>query len=109
MQSNTKYIIAIPTATAAILFYAYISAANLPERNIDTIKKGDSAMATLGKRTAIGVTWENVGNPYFPIDSQRINNQINVIHDFVSLVLQESQDLNPRYAKVVDKYFWDLV
>lgn len=109
MQSNTKYIIAIPTATAAILFYAYISAANLPERNIDAVKKGDSSMATLGKRTAIGVTWEDVGNAYLPINNQRIMTQINVIHDFVSLVLQESQDLNPKYAKVVDKYFWDLV
>jgi len=38
-----------------------------------------------------------------------IGDQIEIIHQFVSLLIEKSEDLNPEYTAAVDKHFWDLV
>ena len=107
MASNTKYLPVIPTA-AAVLFCAYISASNIPEPNVYPIKKGDNIMASMGTTTATNMNFE--ANDYQLIDeNEKITEQISVIHNFLSVLLEDSQDLDPKYSKVVDKYFWDLV
>jgi hypothetical protein len=105
MSSNIKYLTAIPTA--AVFLYSYVGAVNLPERNIAPIKKETGVMAM---STAMKIPWEDSCKPHYKFvsDNQIIEEQINIIHDFVSVLLEESQDLDPKYSKVVDKYFWEL-
>jgi hypothetical protein len=109
MRSNTRYFTAIPTA--AVLVYAYMGAVNLPDRNFYPTKKEIGVMATTETMTIKNILLENnsINSDYkFISDNQIIVEQINIIHNFVSLLLRESQDLDPKYSKVVDKYFWDL-
>jgi hypothetical protein len=109
MNTNTKYLTAIPT-TAAMLFCSYLGVANMPERSIVSTKKVGGIVFTLGTKTALDVSWGEKSNPYYQFIAvnERIASEVNIIHGFVSKILEESQDLDPRYAKVVDKYFWDL-
>jgi hypothetical protein len=109
MLSNTKYLAAIPTA--AVCFCAYLGAIDLSERTIYPMKSGGNKMDILGTRTTTDSSWEDKGNPHYQFikDDEKLISQINIMHDFVSMLLQESQDLDPKYSKVVDKYFWDLV
>jgi len=50
-------------------------------------------------------------NPYYSLinEEQLALNQIETLHKFVSIILENSQDLNPDYSAVVDKYFWELI
>ena len=71
-------------------------------------------MATMGTKTATNTPWDDKFDKSnhlyaFSSESDNIANQINIIHGFVSMILQESQDIDPKFSKVVDKYFWDLV
>ena len=49
-------------------------------------------------------------NPYYKQfqDEELIGNQIEIIHQFVSLLLKKSENLDPDYTAAVDKHFWDL-
>ena len=42
-------------------------------------------------------------------DEDLIGDQIEIIHQFVSLLIEKSEDLDPDYTAAVDKHFWDLV
>lgn len=35
-------------------------------------------------------------------------NQIEIIHNFVSTLVEDSEDLDPNFSQMVDKHFWDL-
>ncbi len=35
--------------------------------------------------------------------------QIEIIHQFVSTISENIQDLNPKFSALVDKHFWELV
>ena len=35
--------------------------------------------------------------------------QIKIIHTFVSNLLENTEDLDPRISKIVDEHFWELV
>ena len=50
-------------------------------------------------------------NPYYKIfiDEYHLDNQIEIIHKFVSILMEESQNLNPEFSKAVDKHFWNLI
>ena len=43
----------------------------------------------------------------FPAGS--INEHIDVIHNFVSKLLVNTQDIDPQFSKIVDDHFWDLI
>ena len=43
------------------------------------------------------------------VDENMISNQIEIIHNFVSKLAENSEDLDPEFSKLVDKHFWDLV
>lgn len=49
-------------------------------------------------------------NPYYRIlfEISPLSSKIEVIHKFVSGLVENSKDLNPEFSKAVDKYFWDL-
>lgn len=36
-------------------------------------------------------------------------NQIEIIHNFVSTLLENAEELRPEFSEMVDKHFWDLV
>lgn len=42
-------------------------------------------------------------------DENLIGDQIEIVHQFVSLLIEKSEDLDPDYTAAVDKHFWDLV
>lgn len=107
-MSSMKYLTAIPTA--AVVLCAYIGTVNLPEHNIFLPEKESNIMVAQGTSLTTYMSWEDSGNPYYQFikDNGTIAEQINIIHNFVSTLLQDSQDLDPRFSKVVDKYFWDL-
>ena len=49
-------------------------------------------------------------NPYYDLYKiSYFSDRIDIIHKFVSTLLEESQDLAPIFSQAVDKYFWDLV
>jgi len=49
-------------------------------------------------------------NPYYTLlKESHINEQIKIIHNFVSDLLENSQGLDPKFSKTIDKHFWDLV
>ena len=109
MNTNTKYLTAIQT-TAAMLFCSYLGVANVPERNVISAKKADGIVFALGTKTALGTSWGEQLNPYYQLVvlDKKIASEVDIIHAFVSKILEKSEDLDPKYAKVVDKYFWDL-
>lgn len=49
-------------------------------------------------------------NSYYDLRSeeQRIREQVGIIHDFVSDLMDNSEDLDPRFSETVSKHFWDL-
>jgi len=49
-------------------------------------------------------------NPYYRMffEMSPLNSQIEIIHKFVSGLVESSKDLNPEFSKAVDKHFWDL-
>lgn len=50
-------------------------------------------------------------NPYYKQyhDGDLIGDQIEVIQQFVSFLIEKSEDINPDFTAAVDKHFWDLV
>lgn len=108
MSSNTRYLIALPTA--AVLVFANMGPVNIPDHNIYPEKKEGYAMATARSMSSTDTPWQDTSSQYYRLfdDNERIINQIGVIHNFVSFLLRESEDLEPKYSKIVDKYFWDL-
>lgn len=96
---KTKYMAGV-VSTAAVLLYGYLGNTQLlsPEKDYST------------ELSSVQMPSEFDHNPYYAIvDGYSINDQIEIIHNFVSKILEESQDLDPRFSKAVDKHFWDLV
>jgi hypothetical protein len=50
-------------------------------------------------------------NPYYIQyhDEDLVGDQIEIIHQFVSFIIEKSEDLDPDFTAAVDKHFWDLV
>lgn len=96
---KTKYM-AGAGSTAAVLLYAYLDNPQPFSLEEDYSTELDSGHLPLGYKH----------NPYYTIlNDYSINNQIKAIHNFVSRILEESQDLDPRFSEIVDKHFWELV
>lgn len=38
-----------------------------------------------------------------------VRDKVTVLHNFVSDLVENTQDLNPEFSASVDKYFWDLI
>jgi hypothetical protein len=49
-------------------------------------------------------------NPYYRIflEMSPLNRKIEIIHKFVSALVESSRDLDPEFSKAVDKHFWNL-
>ena len=49
-------------------------------------------------------------NPYYSIlfEINPSSSRIEIIHKFVSGLIESSKDLAPEFSKAVDKHFWDL-
>lgn len=49
-------------------------------------------------------------NQYYSLlsEEQEAIRQIEIIHGFVSNLIENSEELDPNFAKTVSKHFWDL-
>lgn len=49
-------------------------------------------------------------NPYYLLRSeeQRVRDQIEILHGFVSNLIEGSEDLDPLFSNTVSKHFWNL-
>lgn len=49
-------------------------------------------------------------NDYYTIGNQNkiLENQIEIIHNFVSALIENTQELDPRISKLIDDHFWEL-
>lgn len=109
MRKQAKYLTALPTA--AVLVCSYMGNVSLPEPTTNMKRSEVNVMSHAKNSTITNLpVLDNISNLNYTFASnhQTIEEQINIIHNFVSLLLRESQDLDPKYSKVVDKYFWDL-
>jgi len=50
-------------------------------------------------------------NPYYFIyeHDSIILEQIEIVHQFVSKISENIQDLDPKFSDLIDKHFWELV
>ena len=50
-------------------------------------------------------------NTYYRIISEEtlILERVNILHEFVSNLVEKSVDMDPRFSLSVDRHFWDLV
>ena len=87
--------------TAAVLSYAYLGFCDIvePEQNHQVIVECNL------------LPDEYSSNPYYTLieGEYRLKDQIEVIHNFVSVLVKNSKDLNPDFSESVDKHFWDLI
>lgn len=87
--------------TAAVLSYAYLGFCDIvePEQNHQVIEECNL------------LPEEYSGNPYYTLiqGEYRLKNQVEVIHNFVSVLVENTKDLNPDFSESVDKHFWDLI
>ena len=51
------------------------------------------------------------GGTYYDLifKGERIKEQIEILNSFVSLLIDNSQDLDPEFSATVNKHFWDMV
>ena len=86
--------------TVAALFYLSLSSPSC-EPYEDFFKETDLTKVT---------PWYDP-NPYYIQyhEENLIGNRIEIIHQFVSTLIEKSEDLDPDFTAAVDKHFWDLV
>jgi len=87
-------------ATSAVLSYVYI---------------GDSNLYNLLENHDINIQENFLPkgydiNEYYTLISKedKVKEQIGIIHDFISNLIENSEDLDPNFAETVTKHFWDL-
>ncbi len=99
MQTQKVTTIAGSFATVATVCYLSLSSPSC-EPYEDFFNKADGLQIS---------SWYDP-NPYYKQfqDEELIGNQVEIIHQFVSLLLEKSENLDPDYSAAVDKHFWDL-
>jgi hypothetical protein len=87
--------------TAAVLSYAYLGFCDIvmPEENHKFIEECN----------LLPEGYSN--NQYYTLieGENRTKDQVEIIHKFVSALVENTQDLNPDFSKTVDSHFWDLI
>ena len=88
--------------TAAVLGYAYVGAN--PPFSLD-------AGAYLVPKNAVVFPQAYDPNPYYEVitNEAKVRGQIETIHGFVSLLIENIEHLSPEFSKTVDEHFWELV
>jgi hypothetical protein len=86
--------------TAVVLTYSYLG--NPPI----LIPHQNYKMST----TSMKISSDYDYNPYYTVltGQEIIRDQIETIHGFVSNILENMQDLDPQFSRLVDEHFWDL-
>lgn len=89
-------------ATATVLVYSHLGVVdiNLPSKNYKTAIKQQICPEEF---SAYPYYYTFVENQY------RIKNQVEVLHNFVSNLIENTEDINPDFSQTVDKHFWDLI
>jgi len=89
-------------ATAAVSAFSYQGACEQMDR---TIQEPACQMYDF---TPLG---DYLSNDYYRIVSERyhIIEKMDILQGFVSNLMENSKDLDPRFATAVDEHFWDLV
>jgi len=101
VNTNVKYIVG-GVVTTAVLAYGYLgnySLENQFSENISGEIKVECCLPT-----------EYYNNDHYSIKSlgSDMNEQIEIVHNFVSSLLENTQDLDPRISKLIDENFWEL-
>ncbi len=102
-MSSTSVIKHLPglAPTAVVLLYCYLGQTLLPipERH-----------HALSPPTKTYNSSEVEGHPVYTIEREySLEEQVEVIHQFASQLLEKSQDIDSRFVQVVDEHFWDLI
>jgi hypothetical protein len=85
-------------ATGAVLAYAHIGSCNPIEPDIYHLPESN-----------YGINADTYNSYYQMIsDENIIAEQVATINKFVSILLENAEELEPEFAKTVDKHFWDL-
>ncbi len=86
-------------ATTAVLCYSYIGAPAVNPVDFSSLKVQLKAPAEMNF------------DYYQLIDNDQATalEQIDVIHQFASNILDNIKDLEPEFSKTVDENFWDLI
>ena len=99
MQTQKVTTIAGNLVTVAALCYFSLNSPSC-EPYKDFFKETDLKQITTGYNSDSYIQYH---------DENLIGDQIEIIHQFVSLLIEKSEDLDPDYTAAVDKHFWDLV
>jgi len=98
-MSLSKVKSAVTLATTAVLLYNYPGAPGLNHTDF------------LNPTTPMCVP-EEMCFDYYGVSSEeqkRAADQIEIIHQFASNILDNIKDLDPEFSKTVDENFWDLI
>jgi hypothetical protein len=98
---NIRDTLAGGLATTAVLCYASL---NNPYCEFDIVKELEN------KPLSVPISSFYDPNPYYQILSEisPLNSRIEIIHKFVSTLIENSKDIDPEFSRAVDKHLWDL-
>lgn len=87
--------------TSSFLYYGYLGSIGFP------LPEKTYVMA----RTKSQGSFDYLLDEYYSIltNQSLIRNQVEIIHNFASKIIEKTQDLDPRLSELVDKHFWKLV
>ncbi len=95
---KSKYVVATATTAAAIFPFALSG-------NIS----GDVVFSPISSKK---YSAENImSNPYYSLitSDSDIYKELNIIHQFASKIIENSENLEPSIVELVNKNFWNLV
>ena len=99
--ANVKFIVG-GLATAAVLGYANLG------HNTSEISLPSPEHNKLSFECCLPS--EYYQDPYYSLQSQaaEMSEHIEIIHNFVSSILENTEDLDPKISKLIDDNFWEL-
>ena len=100
-SANVKFVVG-GLATAAVLGYAHLGH-NIVENSISSLDAKKVPFECC-------LPTEYYQDSHYSLQSQavQISDQIEIIHNVVSSILEHTEDLDPRISKLIDENFWDL-
>lgn len=101
MPSYVKFAPAI-TTTAALVGGLFVSADEIPL--IPFVQTRDSVEILKSADFSSAITQYKIPN-----EKNEASKKIETIHKFASNLLENIEDLDPEFSKVIDENYWDLI
>ena len=95
--TTSPYKLAFVALTAAVL----MSATDVPDKSY-----------SLKPTSAVGYSWEDTASGTFSLTSNtgdEIMAQIQILHEFASQIIENSENIKPEAVNMINKNFWDLL